>query len=151
MQSHPCVVTMRCWWRLWTFLAITRGCALRGRHPTSPACHPASSIEHGSRKAECTQQMDAEKAKEKQEEGVGRKDLKEWSALSKISRWMKWNIIVFWGRVSLCTSGCPVTHSVDQAGLELRDPPVGDYYFQVWDFCLRCMCLTLWSCVTVPT
>jgi hypothetical protein len=27
------------------------------------------------------------------------------------------------GRVSLCSSGCPGTHSVDQAGLELRNPP----------------------------
>jgi hypothetical protein len=25
--------------------------------------------------------------------------------------------------VSLCISGCPGTHSVDQAGLEHRDPP----------------------------
>jgi hypothetical protein len=27
-------------------------------------------------------------------------------------------------RVSLCSPGCPGTHSVDQAGLELRNPPV---------------------------
>ena len=26
-------------------------------------------------------------------------------------------------RVSLCSPGCPETHSVDQAGLELRNPP----------------------------
>jgi hypothetical protein len=26
-------------------------------------------------------------------------------------------------RVSLCSPGCPGTHSVDQAGLELRNPP----------------------------
>jgi hypothetical protein len=26
-------------------------------------------------------------------------------------------------RVSLCSPGCPVTHFVDQAGLELRNPP----------------------------
>jgi hypothetical protein len=26
-------------------------------------------------------------------------------------------------RVSLCSPGCPGTHFVDQAGLELRDPP----------------------------
>ena len=31
---------------------------------------------------------------------------------------------VFQDRVSLCSSGCPGTHSVDQAGLELRNPPV---------------------------
>jgi hypothetical protein len=28
-----------------------------------------------------------------------------------------------WFRVSLCSPGCPGTHSVDQAGLELRNPP----------------------------
>jgi hypothetical protein len=33
-------------------------------------------------------------------------------------------VLVFWGRVSLCSPGCPGTHSVEQAGLELRDPPV---------------------------
>jgi hypothetical protein len=31
--------------------------------------------------------------------------------------------LVFWDRVSLCSSGYPGTHSVDQAGLELRTPP----------------------------
>ena len=30
---------------------------------------------------------------------------------------------VFRDRVSLCSSGCPGTHSVDQAGLKLRNPP----------------------------
>jgi hypothetical protein len=29
----------------------------------------------------------------------------------------------FRDRVSLCSSGCPRTHSIDQAGLELRNPP----------------------------
>jgi hypothetical protein len=29
----------------------------------------------------------------------------------------------FRDRVSLCGPGCPGTHSVDQAGLELRNPP----------------------------
>ena len=29
----------------------------------------------------------------------------------------------FWDRVSLCSVGCPGTHSVDQACLELRHPP----------------------------
>jgi hypothetical protein len=29
----------------------------------------------------------------------------------------------FWDRVSLCSPGCPGTHSVAQAGLELRNPP----------------------------
>jgi hypothetical protein len=32
-------------------------------------------------------------------------------------------ILVFQDRVSLCSPGCPGTHSVDQAGLELRNPP----------------------------
>jgi hypothetical protein len=32
-------------------------------------------------------------------------------------------VLVFWDRVSLCSPGCPGTHSVDQAGLELRNPP----------------------------
>jgi hypothetical protein len=29
----------------------------------------------------------------------------------------------FRNRVSLCSPGCPGTHFVDQAGLELRNPP----------------------------
>jgi hypothetical protein len=32
-------------------------------------------------------------------------------------------IFFFWDRVSLYRPGCPGTHSVDQAGLELRNPP----------------------------
>jgi hypothetical protein len=31
--------------------------------------------------------------------------------------------LVFWDRVFLCSPGCPGTHFVDQAGLELRNPP----------------------------
>jgi hypothetical protein len=31
--------------------------------------------------------------------------------------------VLFWDRVSLCSPGCPETHSVDQAGLKLRNPP----------------------------
>jgi hypothetical protein len=31
--------------------------------------------------------------------------------------------LVFRDRVSLCRPGCPGIHSVDQAGLKLRDPP----------------------------
>jgi hypothetical protein len=31
--------------------------------------------------------------------------------------------LVFRDRVSLCGPGCPGTHFVDQAGLELRNPP----------------------------
>ena len=30
---------------------------------------------------------------------------------------------LFWHRVSLCSPGCPRTHSVDQTGLVLRNPP----------------------------
>jgi hypothetical protein len=33
-------------------------------------------------------------------------------------------LFVFRNRVSLCSPGCPGTHSVDQAGLELRNLPV---------------------------
>jgi hypothetical protein len=32
--------------------------------------------------------------------------------------------VCFWDRVSLYSPGCPGTHFVDQAGLELRNPPV---------------------------
>jgi hypothetical protein len=32
-------------------------------------------------------------------------------------------VLVFRDRVSLYSPGCPGTHFVDQAGLELRDPP----------------------------
>jgi hypothetical protein len=32
-------------------------------------------------------------------------------------------LFFFRDRVSLCSSGCPGTHSVDQAGLELRNLP----------------------------
>jgi hypothetical protein len=32
-------------------------------------------------------------------------------------------VLFFRDRVSLYSSGCPGTHSVDQAGLELRNPP----------------------------
>jgi hypothetical protein len=32
-------------------------------------------------------------------------------------------LLFFWDRVSLCRPGCPGTHSVDQAGLQLRNPP----------------------------
>jgi hypothetical protein len=36
-----------------------------------------------------------------------------------------WNLFFFFlqDRVSLCSLGCPGTHTVDQAGLELRNPP----------------------------
>jgi hypothetical protein len=35
--------------------------------------------------------------------------------------------LVFQDRVSLCSPGCPGTHSVDLAGLELRNPPASAF------------------------
>jgi hypothetical protein len=32
-------------------------------------------------------------------------------------------LFVFQNRISLCSPGCPGIHFVDQAGLELRNPP----------------------------
>jgi hypothetical protein len=54
-----------------------------------------------------------------------------------------WNsfFLVFRDRVSLCSSGCPGTHSVDQAGLELRNPPASASASQV---------LGLKACATTP-
>jgi hypothetical protein len=34
-----------------------------------------------------------------------------------------WLFFCFWDRVFLCSPGCPGTHFVDHAGLELRNPP----------------------------
>jgi hypothetical protein len=36
---------------------------------------------------------------------------------------LPWAILFVWDRVSLCSPGYPGTHSVDQAGLELRNLP----------------------------
>jgi hypothetical protein len=47
--------------------------------------------------------------------------------------------LVFPDRVSLCSPGCPETHSVDQAGLELRNPPAS-----------ASQVLGLKACATVP-
>jgi hypothetical protein len=47
---------------------------------------------------------------------------------------------VFRDRVSLCSPGCPGTHSVDQAGLELRNLPASA--FQV---------LELKACTPLPS
>jgi hypothetical protein len=49
-------------------------------------------------------------------------------------------LFVFWDRVSLCSPGCPGTHSVDQAGLELRSPPAS-----------ASQVLGLKACATMPT
>jgi hypothetical protein len=48
--------------------------------------------------------------------------------------------LFFRDRVSLCSPGCPGAHSVDQAGLELRNPPASA--FQV---------LGLKACATMPS
>jgi hypothetical protein len=37
--------------------------------------------------------------------------------------WVFYLFLFFPDRVSLYSSGCPETHSVDQASLELRNPP----------------------------
>jgi hypothetical protein len=37
----------------------------------------------------------------------------------------------FKDRISLCSPGCPGTHSVDQAGLKLRNPPASASASQV--------------------
>jgi hypothetical protein len=47
---------------------------------------------------------------------------------SELNKWPQTNenfffFLVFRDRVSLCSPGCPGTHFVDQAGLELRNPP----------------------------
>jgi hypothetical protein len=36
----------------------------------------------------------------------------------------KYFVFIFQDKAFLCSPGCPGTHSVDQAVLELRDPPV---------------------------
>jgi hypothetical protein len=48
--------------------------------------------------------------------------------------------LVFQDRVSLCSPGCPGTHSVDQAGLELRNPPAS-----------ASQVLGLKACATMPS
>jgi hypothetical protein len=58
--------------------------------------------------------------------------------------------LVFWDRVSLCSPGCSGTHSVDQAGLELRNPPASasqvlglkacGLHFYVHSFCFVSFC-----------
>jgi hypothetical protein len=45
------------------------------------------------------------------------------SCLDNISLRQTFFFLVFRDRVSLCSPGCPGTHFVDQAGLELRNPP----------------------------
>jgi hypothetical protein len=71
-----------------------------------------------------------------------------WRYLEGFRRW--WGILVFLvllfqlfflfcflffgDRVSLCSPGCPGTHFVDQAGLELKNPPASaPPHLQGWD------------------
>jgi hypothetical protein len=49
-------------------------------------------------------------------------------------------VLVFRDRVSLYSSGCPGTHSVDQDGLELRNPPAS-----------ASQVLGLKACATMPS
>ena len=57
-----------------------------------------------------------------------RSSVKFWSSI-KAPSWVflfcfiVYCFLFFWDRVSLCSPGCPGTHSVDQPGLELRNPP----------------------------
>jgi len=53
-----------------------------------------------------------------------------WVNISEVIYWNEnfyfvWFVclFVFWDKVSLYSPGCPGTHFVDQAGLELRNPP----------------------------
>jgi hypothetical protein len=48
--------------------------------------------------------------------------------------------LFFRDRVSLCNPGCPGTHFVDQAGLELRNPPAS-----------ASLVLGLKECATTPS
>ena len=43
--------------------------------------------------------------------------------LNVLFLFLVWFGLVFRDRVSLCSPGCPGAHSVDQAGLELRNLP----------------------------
>ncbi|GAB1291294.1 Probable 28S rRNA (cytosine-C(5))-methyltransferase [Apodemus speciosus] len=52
----------------------------------------------------------------KEKRGPGRKARKQKGAETELVRFLP-------AEVSLCSPGCPGTHSVDQAGLELRNPP----------------------------
>jgi hypothetical protein len=44
-------------------------------------------------------------------------------------------VCLFWDRVPLYSPGCPGTHSVDQAGLELRNPPASASQVLGWKAC----------------
>jgi hypothetical protein len=59
-------------------------------------------------------------------------------------------LILFWGRVSLCSPDCPGTHSVDQAGLELiSDPPASASLVLGLKACATAaLWLSLFDCLT---
>jgi hypothetical protein len=47
-----------------------------------------------------------------------------WAVLFCFGFWVWFGLVWFFrDRISLCSPGCPETHSVGQAGLELRNPP----------------------------
>jgi hypothetical protein len=52
-------------------------------------------------------------------------------------------VCFFQDRASLCSSGCPETHSVDQAGLELRNPPAPAFQVLGLKACATTACLNL--------
>jgi hypothetical protein len=56
-----------------------------------------------------------------------------------------WFGLVFRDRVSLCSPGCPGTHSVDQAGLELRNPPASASRVLGLKACATTPGETMWS------
>jgi hypothetical protein len=49
-------------------------------------------------------------------------------------------------RVSLCIPGCPGTHSIDQAGLELRNPPASTSHLLGLKVCAT----TAWLMLKLP-
>ena len=68
--------------------------------------------------------------------------------------------VCFWDRVSLCSPGWPGTHSVDQAGLELTNPPASAsqvlglkacpamiLFLQMWLLCVYITCLHVRMCL----
>jgi hypothetical protein len=54
-----------------------------------------------------------------------------------------WFGLVFRDRVSLCSPGCPGNHFVDQAGLELRNPPASA---TTPSSCLHLLCAGMAGC-----
>jgi hypothetical protein len=59
-------------------------------------------------------------------------------------------MFVFRDRVSLCSPGCPGTHSVDQAGLEFRNSPAPASQvlgLEEWALFLKDVFIFVWACV----